>query len=88
MRVDDYHRRCRLKAYAAFDADDCVAHVHVASDAVRSGNRLDVAYRLDFVVKSLSVDSHNLSVLKLDAHLFLAVFLHLLEVCRVGQTLL
>ena len=61
VRGDDEHRCGGLEAHAALDADDRVADVHVAADAVLRADGLHGADRLDLVGVGLAVDGGDLT---------------------------
>ena len=76
-----------LKAYTALYADDSVANVAVAANAVSSTYLLNLLYGLNLVVVFLTVDGNYFSLLELYAQLALVVACNVLQVSLLGQSL-
>ena len=60
--------------------------MHVASDAVRSGNFFHTLDSGNLVGETFAIDSHNLTFFKLKAQLLAAGLFHLLQIGTFGQT--
>ena len=88
MRGNNEHRRSCLEAYAAFNANDCVAHVHVATDSVRSGYGLNLLNGLHLVGERLSIDGRYLAFLKAYLNGLRACFRDLLQIGAFRKPLL
>ena len=65
MGLDDEFGCCCLETYTTLDAYDGVAYVGIAADGVRGTNLLNLLDSLDLVVKVLTVDTNDLTLLKL-----------------------
>ncbi len=61
---DDQHRSGGFETYAALDAYDRVADMHVASDGVAGSEALHFAYGFDLVGERLAVDGRDLALLE------------------------
>lgn len=75
-----------LKTYTALYADDSVANVAVAANAVSSTYLLNLLYGLNLVVVFLTVDGNYFSLLELYAQLALVVACNMLQVSLLGQS--
>lgn len=85
---DDEHRRGGLEAHAALDADDGVADVHVAADAVARADGLDGADGLDAVGVGGAVDRRELALGEAQAKRLLARGRNLARIGLLGERLL
>ena len=88
VRGDDEHRGGGLEAYAALDADDRVADVHVAADAVFRPDGLHGADGLDLVRVGRAVDRRQLALLEGEFESLLALGRDLARIGLLGQRLL
>ena len=68
MRGDNEHRRGGLEAHAALDADDGVAHMDVAAEAVTIDRSLQSLDGGDGGVKGLAVHGDELALLEPELH--------------------
>ena len=87
MGTDDEGGCGGFKSHTALDADDGVAHVHVAANAVGCADFLYLADGGHGVVVASAVHGFQFAVLKGEAQFLGACFLHLLEVGAFGQAL-
>ena len=87
MCGDDEHRCGGLEAHAALDADDRVADVHVAADAVARADGLHGTDRLDLVGIGGAVHGCDLTLLESDGQALLALGRDLARVGLFGERL-
>ena len=84
MGGDDQRGSCGLETHSAFNADDGIAHVHIAADGIGGANFFHTTYGSYRVVVAAAVDGFQFSVLKCEAELLLAFFGRLFEISRIG----
>ena len=81
VRGDDEHGGGGLEAHAALDADDRVADVHVAADAVARADRLHGSDGLHLVGVGFAVHRGDLAPVERDREPLLALGL---DLARIG----
>ncbi|CCY55282.1 unknown [Bacteroides eggerthii CAG:109] len=74
MRTDNQHGSGGFKTHTTFNADNRVAYVHIASDAVGRTDFLYFLNSLDGIVECFVVDGLKFTFLKGEAQLFAALF--------------
>ena len=87
MCTDDEHRSCSFKSHTALDADDGVAHMAVAADAVSGADLLHLLYGLYLVVIFLSVDRAELALVEAELQYLRSFLGDVLQICALRQTL-
>lgn len=88
VSLDDELRSCSLESYTTLDADDGVTHVAVSTDGVRSANLLNLLDGSHLIIKLLSVDSYDFTLL--EGNLQLCLFFlgsNVLQVSLLWKTL-
>ena len=87
MSTDNQHRGGGFETYAAFDTDNCVAHMHVTADTVSGADLFYLLDCFDRVIEFLIVDSFQFSFFESQAELFAAFLFYVFQVSCFGQPL-
>ena len=87
VSLDDELRSRSLKTYTALDANDGVAYVAVATNAVGCANLLYLLDGSHLVVKLLAVDGYYLALLERNLQFRLVLTCHVLQISLFGQSL-
>ena len=80
MGTDNKHRSCCFETYTAFDTDNRIAYVHIASDTVCRTDFFYFLYRFDRIVECFVVYSFQFSLFESETELFAAFFLHMFQI--------
>lgn len=70
--LENYHGSCGFKTHAALDANDGIAYVNVATQAIRTGNLLQVLDGFGRVAEALTIYFAQFSFFKMQGYFFAA----------------
>ena len=87
MCADNQHGSGCLETYAALDADNRIAYVHITADAVSRTDFLYLLDSLDGVVEFFIVDRFKFTLLEGQAQLFAAFFGAMFQIGAFGKSL-